>query len=478
MLQSPPTQPNPGMSETSAKFTSGSPMRHVLTMSFSSSVGLLTIFAVDFVDMFFIAMLGNPALAAAVGYAGTVLFFTTSISIGLSIASGVLVARALGSGSDEQARSQAGSVLAYTLVLAVLIASTMLLFMPNILGFLGAEGLSLQLALTYLHIVTPTMPILGAAFVSMAILRAHGDARRAMYATIAGGVVNAVLDPIFIFGFDWGLAGAAWASVVARCAIVTLALLPLLRVYQALRWPGWAGLLGDSRVIAAIAIPAILTNLATPAGMALVTREMAAYGADAVAGMAIIGRLTPVAFALIFALSGAIGPIVGQNFGAQALDRVRATLLAALKVITLYVLLVSALLYLLRVPLATLFAADGLTQQLLYLFCGPLALGFIFNGALFVGNATFNNIGHPLYSTWLNWLRHTLGTWPPAVAGGAIAGAPGVITGQVLGGAVFAALAIWLSFRSIKAGGRPKSRPKGFLRHQAMHWLAGTRHHC
>ncbi len=79
-----------------AKFLTGNLFRHVTVMSLTSSVGLMAIFAVDFVDMIFISMLGKDELAAAVGYAGAILFFTTSFNIGVAIAAGALVARALG----------------------------------------------------------------------------------------------------------------------------------------------------------------------------------------------------------------------------------------------------------------------------------------------------------------------------------------------------------------------------------------------
>jgi len=75
----------------------------------------------------------------------------------------------------------------------------------------------------------------------------------------------------------------------------------------------------------AISGPAILTQLATPVGQAVVTRMVASHGEAAVAGMAIAGRLTPVAFGILFALSGAVGPIFGQNLGAGRMDRVRRT---------------------------------------------------------------------------------------------------------------------------------------------------------
>ena len=83
------------------------------------------------------------------------------------------------------------------------------------------------------------------------------------------------------------------------------------------------------------------------------------------------------------------------------------------------------------------------------MFCGPLALAWFFNGAIFVSNASFNNLGHPYYSTWINWGRHTLGTIPFVILGAAVLGAPGVLIGQAAGGVIFGGLALWLSLRVI-----------------------------
>lgn len=77
-----------------AVFLKGSLLRHITVMSLTSTVGLMAVFLVDFVDMIFIAMLGKAELAAAIGYAGAILFFTSSFGIGVAIAAGALVARA------------------------------------------------------------------------------------------------------------------------------------------------------------------------------------------------------------------------------------------------------------------------------------------------------------------------------------------------------------------------------------------------
>ncbi|MGJ8611767.1 MAG: MATE family efflux transporter, partial [Octadecabacter sp.] len=79
--------------DNQAKFLTGSLMRHITVMALTSSVGLMAVFLVDFIDMIFISMLGKAELAAAIGYAGAILFFTTSFGIGMSIAGGALVAR-------------------------------------------------------------------------------------------------------------------------------------------------------------------------------------------------------------------------------------------------------------------------------------------------------------------------------------------------------------------------------------------------
>ncbi len=91
---------------TSAVFTQGSTLKHILVMTLASAVGLVTLFFVDLVDMYFLSLLGEKQLAAAVGYSGALLYFLTSGCIGLSIAMGANVARALGEGDRARANHQ------------------------------------------------------------------------------------------------------------------------------------------------------------------------------------------------------------------------------------------------------------------------------------------------------------------------------------------------------------------------------------
>jgi Na+-driven multidrug efflux pump len=161
-----------------------------------------------------------------------------------------------------------------------------------------------------------------------------------------------------------------------------------------------------------VAGPAVLTNLATPVGAAFVTHAVAQFGPSAVAGAATIDRLTPVAFGLVYALSGAVGPILAQNLGAGQYRRVQEGLRDSLLFMVASVAAAWLVLALGQGVLIRAFSADGLAAQLISLFCSWLAPSFFFAGGLFVANASFNNLGHPLLSTAFNWGRATLGTIP------------------------------------------------------------------
>jgi putative MATE family efflux protein len=439
------------LTETNARFTQGNLFRHVTVMSVTSSLGIAAIFAVDVIDVLFISMLGQAELAAAAGYAGVVMFFASAMNIGLSIAAGALVARGLGQDNNRLAAEHAASTAVVAVAFGALVP---LLALPNLgflLGLIGATGQVAELAAGYLWIILPSTALSGLAMVAVAVLRAHGDARDAMTPSLLGAAVNGVFDPVLIFALGLGLDGAAMATVLARLATAGMALWLVQSRHRGFVWPDLPCLRRDLKEALGIALPAMLGTVATPVGTAIVTREMARYGSDAVAGMAVINRLIPFVSAVILALSGALGPIIAQNFGAGRMDRVLATFREGLRFLTIYVIGVSALLFVLRDPVADLFDATGKMRDLLELFMGPLALAMIFNGAIFVANAAFNNLGHPGYSTLVNWGRHTLGTWPFAMGFGMLWGAEGVLIGQAIGGAIFAVLGLWLGLRVIEA---------------------------
>ena len=444
---------------TEAKFTEGSVLRHISVMTAAASTGLVTLFVVDLADLYFLSLLGETEVAAAVGYAGSILFFTTSICIGLAIAMAALVARAVGAREVERAHRYVCHVGVFAVVITAPLALLVWLGIPALLALLGADGRTHELAVTYLSIIIPSMPVLALAMAMGGALRGVGAARLSMAATLIGGAVNAVLDPILIFGLDLGIAGAAWASVAARFAVL------LVGAYGVIVKAGILGrfkpsaLPRDIKRIVEVAGPAMLTNVATPFGNAYVVTSMAAFGDDAVAGFSIIGRIVPVAFGIVFALSGAVGPVIGQNFGAGRHDRIRRALLDALLVSTGVIVFASAVLYAFQAPVAAAFGASPGATSLIGFFATFVAVLFAFSGAQFIANAAFNNLGRPLWSTYANWGRVTIGTVPLVWLGAKLLGPDGVLLGQAIGGVLFGAGAFALAWRLSSGAAEPRPAP-------------------
>lgn len=432
-----------------AKFLTGSTMRHVAVMTATGSIGLVAIFAVDALNLFYISMLGVQELAAAIGFAGTLMFFTVSVSIGFTIAASALVSRALGRGDRAEAARMGGASLVFMGLTSLAMVAAIWPFLESLVGFLGATGETKRLATRFLQIVIPSTPLVALGMCATGILRGTGDARRSMYATLVSGLAAAVLDPIFIFYFEMGLDGAAVSTVLSRIALLGVALHGAHKVHRLVALPDWARLKAAARPFFAIGVPAMLTQIATPVGNAYVTIEMARFGDDAVAGWAIVGRVIPVVFGVIFALSGAIGPILGQNYGARQYDRLNGAMRDALIFVTVYCLAAWLLLALLASPIATLFGATGEARELIVFFCVFAAGSFLFNGALFVANAAFNNLGFPTLSTVFNWGRSTLGTIPFVWLGAEYHGAKGVIGGWGLGAVLFGIVAVIVAFRVV-----------------------------
>jgi putative MATE family efflux protein len=432
------------------RFVMGSTMRHVLVMTGTGSIGLIAIFVVDFLSLLYISWLNAPSLTAGVGLATVVLFLTTSINVGLMIAVGALVSRALGARDRDRARRLATSSCVHMALVAALVSLVLIPLLPWLLRLLGASEQTLPVAHSFLLITLPSNILMAMGMGFSGVLRAVGDAKRAMYVTLAAAVVTALLDPLFIFGFGLGTNGAATAIVIARVIFAYVGFHYVARIHNLLAWPKLHVVTADARPTFAIGFPAVLTNIAVPVANAFFAGIMARYGDQAIAAAAIVDRIVPVAFGGLFALSGAVGPILGQNWGAKRFDRMRQTLRDAVVFMTVYVGLVWILLVVLRSPLTMLFRAEELTAELVQFFCMISGFMWFFVGLLFVANASFNNLGYPLLSTGFNWARATIGMIPFALLGASMAGPKGAIAGIALGSVAFGIVAIFTAFWAIR----------------------------
>jgi putative MATE family efflux protein len=424
-------------------------MGHVIRMTFTASVGLFAIFFVDFLTLIYVSWLKNDNLTAAVGYASVVMFFLTSVNIGFMIATTALTARRLGSGDKPLAWRMAGSSITLMALTGLLLWLVLMPLLGPILSLLGAEGEVKAVAQRYLMIALPSTMLMALGMGFSGVLRAVGDANRAMYVTLSGGIITAVVDPLLIFTFGLGIDGAALGIVVSRLVFALVGWHGAVVIHRMVDRPVLRQVLADAGTIFAIAGPAILTNLATPFSLAVVARIVSVFGPSAIAANTVIDRVTPLAFGALFALSGAVGPILAQNWGAGMFHRMRSAMRDSLLFAAVYVLVAWIILVLCRNWIVALFALTGPAAEGVLFFCwisGPM---WFFTGLLFTANAAFNNLGFPLYSTMFNWGRATLGTIPFAWVGAQFYGYNGALVGMTLGVVVFGIASALFAMRTI-----------------------------
>ena len=442
-----------------APFVRGSITRHLLVMTLMGAIGLMALFAVDFIDLWFVSLLKSVHATAALGFAGTLGFMHLSLQLGLGITAGALVSIHAGRGQPEAARGFVASAL--KLAMGIGLAATALTWAlaGPLLSALGAEGQTLELARDFLRILALGFPLLAGTLIFSFALRGFGQPMLAMLTTLTTAIVNAALDPVFIFGLGFGLKGAAMATVCANFAAFSIGALGLLRHLK--RLFGREGLSAreclfvsrdfraDLKQIARMGIPITLTQLATPVLAAYLMFAAARFGPAVVAAMTVINRLAPLAFGIVFSLSGAVGPIIGQNYGAGQAGRVRRAFLAGLAFAFGYTLFMWLALMALADHIVAAFALSGQTAELVRLFCNVLAAAWMFTGGQFVAQAAFNNLEHPRLSMMFNWARATVGTMLPVEVLSLYYGPEGVFIGAGIGSALVGLAAILIAHRLI-----------------------------
>ena len=170
--------------------------------------------------------------------------------------------------------------------------------------------------------------------------------------------------------------------------------------------------LAELRAIAIIALPAIATNLALPFADWYVTRTIWQFGVAASAAAGVYDRIMPFAFSLVFALTTSISPIIGQNLGARAYDRVRLTFITVLGIAVTYSLVVWTMVWAAAPGLAGVFGLSGTTGTFFLFLCRYATMAWVSVALLLVASAMFNTLGRAHVSTMFNWGRATLGTMP------------------------------------------------------------------
>lgn len=435
---------------TKARFVHGSVSRHIMAMSATNAIGISALFLSDLIDIYFISLLGQSSYTAAIGYASSIILFSTSICIALVTVNSAIVAKYIGQNEANSAKQHVCLIACFAFLSTTVFASFLFYFTPSILLTIGAQDEQLQHAIPYLRTLLLSLPILAVALQMSATLRSFGYAKYAMLATLCAAILNITLDPILIFYCQLDLQGAAIASVSARLLLLLIGLYFVISKFRLITFFTIAFLKENLKIIFHYSLPALLTQLIAPLGAIYVTYEMAKFGSEYMSGWAIISRIIPLAFVMLFALPGAIGPIISQNYGAKNTQRLREVLNQSLKFIISYTLVIAMSLSMLQEFIVDIFNSENESAQLIRIFCQNIPITFIFVGMTLVSLSFLNNLGVIKIATFLNFAKVTLGTIPLVSLGGKYFNAPGILYGHALGNILFGLISLILVYNVIK----------------------------
>ena len=389
------------MKNNAPKLTVGPVSGSILSMMLPMALGILVMIGNGLVDAYFIGQLGYAQLAA-VSYAFPVWFVAAGIVMGLGTGTSSVLSRFIGAGDTKSVKQ----IATHSMILAVLAGAVVtaigLLSIESLFGLLGANEETMPFVKSYMTIYYWGSLFLGIPFIGNSILRANGDAKTPSLLVAFSAVVNAVLDPILIFGWfgfpEMGVAGAALASVVSTVAFLLASLWVLIFRDNLLTSIGHSlsSMISSWKQVLHVGLPAIASNLIAPVSSALVTALVSTYGQEAVAAYGLAGRIEALVIVLLMALGGATAPYVGQNYGAKKFDRLVDGFKFSARFALFYSIFCILLLYFISSTILGVFTdnEDVIRLAMIQLMICPWGYGFL--GLASICNGSFNAFGRPL----------------------------------------------------------------------------------
>ena len=425
------------MENNAPKLTVGPVSNSILSMMLPMALGILVMIGNGLVDAYFIGQLGYAQLAA-VSYAFPVWFVAAGIVMGLGTGTSSVLSRFIGSGDTKSVKQIATHSMMLAVIAGALVTVIGLLSLESLFGLLGANEETMPFVKSYMKIYYWGSLFLGIPFIGNAILRANGDAKTPSMLVAFSAIVNAVLDPILIFGWfgfpEMGVAGAALASVISTVAFLFASLWVLIVRDNLLASIGHSlsSVISSWKRVLHVGLPAIASNLIAPVSSALVTALVSTYGQEAVAAYGLAGRIEALVIVLLMALGGATAPYVGQNYGAKKFDRLVNGFKFSARFALFYAIFCIVFLYFGSTAILSVFTdnEDVIRLAMIQLLICPWGYGFL--GIASICNGSFNAFGRPLPAMTIS-ISRTLVIYVPLAYGLAYyLGFQGIFIAQVL----------------------------------------------
>ena len=425
----------------------GDPKKAIMKLSVPMIIAMSIQTLYNLVDTLWVSGLGSDALAS-VGFVFPFIFLAMAIATGIGIGGGSAISRKIGAKNKAGADSVAAHTIVIMVIASFLFMIPVLVFAEPLFAMMGA-GRTTAMAATYAQIFVAGSLFLFFSFAANSILRAEGDAKRVMFAMIFGGVLNVILDPIFIYSFGWGVPGAAWATVLS------MAISSILLLY----WMFWKkdtyvsislkGFRFDTTIIKDIfqvGLPASVMQVSMSIMMLIMNLIVVSVGGiDGVAVFSAGWKVATMATMPLLGMATAVVSVTGAAYGARALKKLDVSHLYAIKIgIVIEVAIASATFVLAPFIAAAFTQAEGSVRiadditiflQIICIFYPASAFGIL-------SSAVFQGIGKGINSLIVTIIRTIIFIPPLAWLFSTTfhLGLPGawwgLVTANILGGAI------------------------------------------
>ena len=373
-----------------------------------ASIGILVMSLNILIDTVFVGQWIGPNAIAAINVVLPVSFFIGALGMAIGIGGSSIISRALGDQNIEKALKTFGNHSTLTLLFTVGFVIIGLSFIETLIPLFGGKGALYAPAKIYYTIVLYGVPLLGFCMMGNNVVRAEGKPRYAMYAMMLPSVSNLTLDVVFIYIFDWGMAGAAWATTISYgvCALYLLYFFNSSKSELHLQRTHFSLQKSIVQQIGALGSVTLARQAVVSIVVLLVNNILFRYGGETtVAVYAIISRSLMFALFPVLGITQGFLPIAGYNYGAKNFDRVREVINTALLYASVLASIIFSLIMVFTEAFVTIFTNDPnvLAQT-------PEAMRWVFAatpiiGIQLIGAAYFQAIGKALPALLLTLTR-------------------------------------------------------------------------
>ena len=335
----------------------------ILKMSWPSIVAMIAMSVYNLIDTFWLARLSSQSLAALTICFPIQLIFA-AIGVGTGVGAGSFSARMFGAGKILQAKQTAGQIFFLSTIFGFIIISCVLFFHDPILITFGASRDILPLCRDYLIIIVFSSPFLFFTMMSNSLLRVEGRPLLSMYVVLISSIVSAILDPLLIFGIgpfpQMGLKGAALAAVIAQliACLFSIYFMQLKSSKYELKWQYLSPDISIINSIYATGFPSIIINLIVSLLLIIYNHVLSQFGSLTVAALGIFFRVNALVTMVLFGIGFGLMPIVGFSDGARLYQRLRQSVLVALKVASIFATISSIFLFIFADTIVAYFTKD------------------------------------------------------------------------------------------------------------------------